>query len=212
MTNASDPVAAGFVASLGRPGGNITGLTIQSPDVAGKALQLFKKSVPGLARVAVLWDPGLPAGRQQLSEMEIAAKSLGVQLQPVEVRSLSELDSAFAAVNRNRAHAAFIAGSPMLVTGSRRIAELAIEHHLPTMCILREWVEAGCLLGYGASLADQARRAVCFVDRILKGTKPSDLPVEQPTKFYFLINLKTAKALGLTIPQSVLGRADQVIQ
>jgi putative ABC transport system substrate-binding protein len=135
-----------------------------------------------------------------------------VQLQPVEVRSLSELDSAFAAVTRNRARAAFIVGSPMLIAGSRRIAELAVERHLPTMCILREWVEAGCLLGYGASLADQARRAPYFVDRILKGARPSDLPVEQPTKFYFIINLKTAKALGITIPQSLLIRADEVIQ
>ncbi len=212
MSNATDPVASGFVASLARPGGNITGLTIQSPDVAGKALQLFKEAVPGHARVAVLWDPAFPGGRQQLSEVEAAARALGVQLQLVETRSPSELDGAFAAVTRDRARAAFIAGSAMQFGGRARIAELAVKHHLPTMCVLREYVEAGCLIGYGTSLTDQFRRAAYFVDRILKGAKPADLPVEQPTKFYFIINLKTAKALGLTIPQSFLVRADEVIQ
>jgi len=212
MSNAIDPVAAGFVASLARPGGNITGLTVQTPDVAGKTLQLFKESVPSLARVAVLWDPDFPGVRQLLSEVEAAARALGVQLQPMEVRSPDEFDGAFAAVVRDRARAAFIPGSPMHIRGRGRIAELAVKHRLPTMCMLREWVEAGCLIGYGASLTDQWRRAAYFVDRILKGAKPADLPVEQPTRFELVINLKTAKALGLTIPPSVLGRADEVIQ
>jgi putative ABC transport system substrate-binding protein len=212
MTNVSDPVAAGFVASLARPGGNITGLTIQSPDVAGKALQLLKDAVPSLSRVAVLWDPGLPGGRQNVSEVETAARALGLRLQLVEVRSPGELDGAFAAVTGERTRAALIAGSPMQMTTRAQIAELAVKRRLSTMCVLREYVQAGCLMGYGASIADQARRAAYFVDRILNGTTPTDLPVEQPTKFYFIINLKTAKALGLTIPPSVLLRADQLIQ
>ena len=212
MTNVSDPVAAGFVASLARPGGNITGLTIQSPDVAGKALQLLKDAVPTLSRVAVLWDPGLPGGRQNVSEVETAARALGVQLQLVETRSPSEFEGTFASVTRDGARAVLIAGSPMQMTARVQIAELAVKRRLLTMCVLREYVEAGCLMGYGASIADQARRAAYFVDRILKGATPSDLPVEQPTKFYFIINLKTAKALGLTIPQTVLQRADRVIE
>jgi putative ABC transport system substrate-binding protein len=212
MSNASDPVARGFVASLARPGGNITGLTIQAPETAGKSLQLFKEAVPGLARVAVLWDPGFPGGRHLLSEVEVAARALGVPLQIVEVRSPDEFDGAFAAVTRDRTRAAFIAGSPMLFGGRVRIAELAIKHHLPTMCMLREYVEAGCLIGYGSSVTYQFSRAAYFVDRILKGAKPADLPVEQPTKFELVVNLKTAKALRLTVPPSVLGRADQVIE
>jgi putative ABC transport system substrate-binding protein len=212
MSNASDPVARGFVVSLARPGGNITGLTIQAPDLAGKNLQLFKEAVPGLTRVGVLWDPGFPGGRQYLSEAEAAAKALGVQLQPVEVRSPDEFDGAFAALTRDRARAAFIAGSPMQFVNRARMAELAVKHHLPTVCALREYVEAGCLIGYGSSVTYQFRRAAYFVDRILKGAKPVDLPVEQPTKFELVINLKTAKTLGLTIPQTLLLRADQVIQ
>ena len=212
MSNASDPVARGFVVSLARPGGNITGLTIQAPDIAGKNLQLFKEAVPGLARVGVLWEPGFPGGRQYLSEAEAAAKALGVQLQPVEVRSPDEFDGAFAALTRDRARAAFIAGSPMLFVNRARMAELAVKHHLPTVCALREYVEAGCLIGYGTSVTAQFRRAAYFVDRILKGAKPADLPVEQPTKFELVINLKAAKAIGLTIPPAVLARADEVIQ
>ena len=212
MTNAIDPVAAGFVASLARPGGNITGLTLQTPDIAGKALQLLKEGIPGLARVAVLWDPGFPGVRQLLSELEAAAKPLGLQLQPVGVRSPDGFDDAFAAVTRDRARAAFVPGSPIHIGGRARIAELAVKHRLPTMCMLREWVEAGCLIGYGPSLTDQFRRAAYFVDKILRGAKPADLPVEQPTKFESVINLKTAKALGLTIPPSLLLRADQVIE
>jgi putative ABC transport system substrate-binding protein len=211
MTNASDPVALGFVASLARPGGNITGLTIQTPDVAGKALQLLKEAIPDLFRVAVLWDPGFVGGREYLSKVEAAARSLGLQLQLVEVRSPVDLDGAFAALTRDRARAAFIAGSPMQFVVRVRIAGLAIKRRLPTMCVLREYAEAGCLIAYGASLSDGYRRAAYFVDRILKGATPSDLPVEQPTKFYFVINVKTAKALGLTIPPSIMARADKVI-
>jgi putative ABC transport system substrate-binding protein len=212
MLNASDPVARGFVVSLARPGGNITGLTIQAPDLAGKNLQLFQEAIPGLTRVGVLWDPGFPGARQYLGEAETAAKALGVQLQAVEVRNPDEFDDAFAAVTRDRARAAFIAGSPMLFVNRARLGEIAVKHHLPTVCALREYVEAGCLIGYGTSVTAQFRRAAYFVYRILKGAKPADLPVEQPTKFELVINFKTAKALGLTIPQSILLRADQVIQ
>jgi ABC-type uncharacterized transport system substrate-binding protein len=212
MTNATDPVGSGFVATLARPGGNVTGLTIQSPDVISKPLQLLTEAVPGLSKVAVIWDPGLPGARQSLSKVEAAARALDVQLQLVEMRSRGDLEGALDAVIRERARAAFIFGSPMQFAERERIAELAVNRRLPTTCPLREFAEAGCLIGYGASLTDQHRRAAYFVDRILKGVKPADLPIEQPTKFYFAINLKTAKALGLTIPPSLLQRADQVIE
>ncbi len=212
MTTATDPVAVGFVASLSRPEGNITGLTVQTPDVAGKRLQLLKEVVPNLSRVAVLWDPGHPGGRLQVNEAQAAARTLRVRVQLVEVRSPGQLDGAFAAMASDGAGAVFIAGSDMPFAHRGRIAELAAKRHLPTTCPLREWVEAGCLIGYGTSISEQWRRAAYFVDRIRKGTKPADLPVEQPTKFDFVINLKTAKALGLTIPPSVLGRADQIIE
>jgi putative ABC transport system substrate-binding protein len=205
MTNTSDPVALGFVASLARPGGNITGLTIQAPDVAGKALQLLREAVPGLSRLAVLWDTGF-LGRQTLSELQAAARVVKMPLQLVEVRSPSELEGAFDAIARDRTRAVFIAGSPLQFGERARIAELAVTRRFATMCVLREYVEAGCLIGYGASLVDGFRRAAYFVDRILKGAKPADLPVEQPTRLYFVINLKTAKALGLTIPQTLLMR------
>jgi putative ABC transport system substrate-binding protein len=212
MAMATDPVAAGFVASLSRPEGNITGLTVQTPDVAGKRLQLLKEVVPNLSRVAVLWDPGHPGGRLQVNEAQAAARTLRVRVQLVEVRSPGQLDGAFAAMASDGAGAVFIAGSDMPFAHRGRIAELAAKRHLPTTCPLREWVEAGCLIGYGTSISEQWRRAAYFVDRIRKGTKPADLPVEQPTKFDFVINLKTAKALGLTIPPSLLQRADELIQ
>jgi putative tryptophan/tyrosine transport system substrate-binding protein len=213
MTTATDPVAVGFVASLSRPGGNITGLTVQTPDVAGKRLQLLKEAVPNLPpRVAILWDPDYPGGRLQVNEAQAAARRLGVQFRLVEARSPDQLDGAFKAMASDRAGGAFIAGSDMLFRHRGRIAELAAKRRLPTTCPLREWVEAGCLIGYGTSVSEQWRRAAYFVDRILKGTKPGDLPIEQPTTFELVINLKTAKALGLTIPPSVLGRADQVIE
>ena len=212
MGTSTDPVALGFVVSLARPGGNITGVTSQIPDVAGKALQLLTEAVPNLSRVAVLWDPGLPGGRHYLSVVEAAARTLGLQLQLVEVRNPGELDGAFAAMTKSRAGAVFTARSPVLMPHRTRIAELAVKRRLPTGCVPREYVEAGCLIGYGPSLTDQFRRAVYFVDRIRKGAKPADLPVEQPTKFYFVINLKTAKALGFSIPQPLLLRADHLIE
>jgi putative tryptophan/tyrosine transport system substrate-binding protein len=214
MTSASDPVATGFVASLPQPGGNITGLSnLGSPEFIGKGLQLLKDVVPSLSRVAVLWDSGFQGIRHQLSGTQAAAQVLGVQLQLVEVRSAADLDGAFAAATRNRAGAAYIFGSTMTFHNRARIGELAVTHRLPALCgALREWAQAGCLIAYGPSATDQMGRAAYFVDKILKGAKPADLPVEQATKFELIINLKTAKALGLTIPPSVLLRADQVIE
>jgi len=205
----SDPVALGLVASLARPGGNITGLGIPTPEIAGKRLQLLREVAPTVARIAVLSDPSQPA---DLRGTEAAAQALRVQLQVLEVRSGGELDRAFTAIARERAAGIIILGSTTLFANRARIAQLAITHRLPTSAYARELTEAGCLMSYGANLPDVSRRAAYFVDKILKGAKPGDLPIEQPTKFDLVINLKTAKALGLTIPPSLLGRADEVIQ
>jgi putative ABC transport system substrate-binding protein len=212
MVIANEPVALGFVASFARPGGNITGMSLQDPDQAGKRIQLLKEAVPKLSRLALLWDSTLPGIQLSVTPAELAARELGIKVQLLEVRSASELDGAFAAMTRERADAARVFSSGMLFSQRARIAELAVKHHLPTICTAPEHVEAGCLMSYAASFSDLARRAAYFVDRILKGAKPADLPVEQPTKFKLVINLKTAKALGLTIPQSLLGRADEIIQ
>ena len=205
----SDPVALGLVANLARPGGNITGLGVPTPEIAGKRLQLLREVAPTVARIAVLSDPSQPA---DLRGTEAAAQALGVQLQVWKVGSDGELDRAFTAIARARAAGIIILGSTTLFANRARIAQLAIRHRLPTSAWTRELTEAGCLMSYGANLPDVARRAAYFVDKILKGAKPGDLPVEQPTKFDLVVNLKTAKALGLTIPPSLLGRADEVIQ
>jgi len=212
FVNVSDPVASGLVASLARPGGNITGLTNISSDLSGKQLELLKESVPGATRVAVLWNPANPAAALQLKETEAAARSLKVQLQLQEVRDPKALDTAFSAMNRGRPNALFVLADPMLSTYQSRIADLAIRGRLPTIYWLRSFTDAGGLMSYGPSNADLNRRAAIYVDKILKGAKPSDLPVEQPMKFEFVINLKTAKQIGLTIPPNVLARADKVIR
>jgi len=205
----SDPVALGFVANFARPGGNITGLGVPTAEIAGKRLQLLREVAPTVARIAVLSDPSQPA---DLRGTEAAAQALGVQLQVWKVGSGGELDGVFTAIARERAAGIIILGSTTLFANRVRIAQLAVRHRLPTSAWARELTEAGCLMSYGANLHDVARRAAYFVDKILKGAKPGDLPVEQPTKFDLVINLKTAKALGLTIPPSLLGRADEVIQ
>ena len=212
MAAAPDPIATGLVASLARPGGNITGLSLLSTELAGKWLQLIKELVPGAPRVAVLAQgPGL--GTQLLfREMQAAARVVGVQLQQLEVGSPDEFDSAFAAMKREGAGALIVQASPLSVAHPKVIAELAAKHRLAAMYGVRVFVDEGGLVSYGPSLLEMFRRAATYVDRILKGAKPADLPVEQPTKFELVINLKTAKALGLTIPQSVLIRADEVIQ
>jgi putative ABC transport system substrate-binding protein len=211
MVLATDPVRLGFVTSLARPVGNITGLTIQTPDIAGKRLELLKEAVPNLTRVAVLWDPTESGRRELVKDTEVAAPRLGLQLQTVEARNDREIGSAFTAMTRERVGAVLVYGSSMLAAHRATIAELAVKSRLPTMSVAREWVDAGFVMSYGTSLNDMYRRAPYFVDKILKGAKPADLPVEQPTKFELVINQKTAKALGLTIPPSLLLRADQVI-
>ena len=212
MVLVTDPVRLGFVASLARPAGNITGLTIQSPELAGKRLELLKEVVPKLTRVAVLWDPTEPGRRELLKETEVAAPRLGLQLQTSEARSPGEIGGAFTAMTKERVGAVLVYGSSMLYAHRATITELAAKSRLPAMCTAPEWMDAGFVMSYGASLNDMYRRAPYFVDRILKGAKPADLPVEQPTKFGLVISAKTAKALGLTIPPTVLLQADQVIE
>jgi putative ABC transport system substrate-binding protein len=207
-----DPVALGLIANLARPGGNITGLGVPTAEMAGKRLQLLREVAPTAARIAALRDPGQPGISAELRGTEAAARVLGVQLQVLEARSTGELDRAFAAIARERAAGVLISPSTTLFANRAHIAQLAIKHRLPTSAWVRELTEAGCLMSYGASNSDVARRAAYFVDKILKGAKPADLPVEQPTKFELVINMKTAKELGLTIPPLLLGRADQVIE
>ena len=209
----TDPVALGLVASLARPGGNITGLTSSvGPEIAGKQLELLKEIVPKVSRMAALWNPATPDSAPRLREAEMAARALGVELQPVEARSANDFDRAFAAMTAKRAGALLVVGDVMFSTHRIRLAHLSAKSRLPAMYSGREYVEAGCLMSYGASNPDLFRRAATYVDKILKGAKPADLPVEQPTKFELVINLKTARALGLTIPQSLLLRTDEVIQ
>ena len=213
MAAAADPVAFGFVPNLSRPGGNVTGLTELSVDLSGKRLQLLKDAVPSLSRVAVLLDPTDRSARKGLDAVEAAARALRLQLlPPAEVRSPADFDTALAAAARSRAGAAYVLGSIMIFSNRARLAELAIKHRLPTVCgVLLAYVDAGCLVGYGPSIDDRFRRAAHFVDRILKGAKPADLPIEQPTKFYFVLNLKTARAIGLSVPQPLLLQADQLV-
>jgi putative ABC transport system substrate-binding protein len=212
MANHGDPVGSGLVASLAHPGGNITGLSILNPEVTGKRLELLKVAVPGLTRVAALWNPGNQIHRQDLGQAQAAARGLGLQLHGLPVRSPDEYEGAFSAMVKERAGALLVLGDLTVWLNRGRIAELAARNRLPAMYVQREHVEAGGLMAYGVNLADNYRRAAVYVDKILKGTKPADLPIEQPTEFDLVINLKTAKALGLTIPQSLLLRADEVIQ
>jgi len=212
MVAATDPVGLGFVTSLARPGGNITGLTIQSTELVGKHLELLKEAIPKVSRVAVLWDPREPGRQDQVRAAEIAAPALGLQLELVEVRSPSDLDGAFAMMRRDRIGAVLVLASTMQYVHRAQIAELAAKSRLPTICAFRESVVAGCLMSYLPNQRALFQRAAMYVDKLLKGAKPGELPVEQPTKFELVINMKTAKALGLTIPPSVLLRADQVLE
>ena len=210
-----DPVGDGLVASLTRPGGNITGLTFLGPGLNPKRLELLREAIPKISHVAALWHPsffGERTNQEMLKEIEAAALTLGVRLQLVEVRGSDEFDRAFSTMAREHADALFVFPSGTLYFERRRIVALATKHMLPSMYAAKEYVELGGLISYGASINDLARRSATYVDKILKGAKPADLPVEQPTTFELVINLKTAKALGLTIPQSLLQRADQVIE
>ena len=212
MAAAADPVGSGLVASLAHPGANVTGLSALSTELAGKRLQLARELVPKATRVAVLAHRSTSATRLFLEEMRTAAQQIGVQLVVQEVNEAGDLSGAFAAMQRERAQALIVQVTPFSADNARRIVELAAQHRLPAMYDVRSFVEAGGLISYGPSLLEMFRRAAFYVDKILKGAKPADLPVEQPTKFELVINLKTAKALGLTIPPSLLGRADEVIQ
>ena len=213
MVLAVDPVANGIVDSLARPGGNITGISTLQRELSGKRLELLTEVVPGISRVGVLWDADAPGSGIAFKEYEAAARALKVQLQSLELRRPSpDLEGAFQAAAKGRASALITIRNPVLRRYTNRIAELAIKNRMPSIHEGSESVEAGGLMSYGANDAENFKRAAYFVDRILKGTKPADIPVEQPTKFEFVINLKTAKQIGLTIPQSVLYRADKVIR
>jgi putative ABC transport system substrate-binding protein len=212
---AADPVTSGLVTSLARPGGNITGLSILTTELVGKCLELLKQAVPGVSRVAVLWSPGALGERTEkdmLKGADVAGRALGVRLQFVEARGPADFDRAFADMTKARTGALTVLPSAMFVNERRRLVDLAAKNRLPAVYPWREFVDAGGLMSYGPNVADLFRRAATYVDKILKGAKPADLPVEQPTKFELVINLKTAKALGLTIPPSLLGRADEIIQ
>ena len=209
-----DPVKAGLVESLARPGGNVTGITNLNTELGGKRLELFKEAVPKLARVAVLYDPGTLASVPELKEvLPVAARALGLTVQSWEVRDADGLEKVFAALNQQRPDGLYVmGGSPRMTANQKRTVGFALKSRLPSMYSYREAVDAGGLIYYGADLADSHRRVAYYVDRILKGAKPADLPVEQPTKFEMVINLKTAKQIGVTIPQSMLYRADMVIK
>jgi ABC-type uncharacterized transport system substrate-binding protein len=212
MMGIGDPVGSGLVASLARPGGNVTGLSNLDPEVVGKQLEFLKEVLPTVSQVAVLWNPANPVHALLVREADEAAQALGVQLHLVEARSPDAFASAFAAMSSAHADALLILADPMFLPHFRRLAELAATSHLPTISKIREFAEAGGLIGYGASLPDTWRRAATYVDKILQGAKPADLPVEQPTRFELVINLKTAQALGITMLPSLLLLADEVIQ
>jgi putative tryptophan/tyrosine transport system substrate-binding protein len=212
MTFDDDPVGSGFVASLARPGGNITGLSTLSPELSGKQLELLKEIVPKLSRVTVIGTSARQGTAQALKEMELAAGALKVKLQFLDVQNPKDIELAFRAASKGRADALLVLQSPVFNSHRAEIAELAIKHRLPATYPRREFVEDGGLMSYGVNFLDLDRRAAAYVDKILKGTKPADLPVEQPKKFDFIINLKAAKQIGLTIPPNVLARADKVIK
>jgi putative tryptophan/tyrosine transport system substrate-binding protein len=212
MLSVGDPVASGFVASVARPGGNITGLANIAPDLVGKQLQLLREVVPTFSLVAVLWNPANPSNASQLREAETAARALGVRVQPLEAQGPSDIDRAFAAMTRERAGALLVLSDSMLIVQRERIADLAAKSRLPAMYGLRLHAEAGGLMAYGANLLDLVRLTATYVDKILKGAKPADLPIEQPTKFELVINLKTAKALGIDVPPMLVALADEVIE
>jgi putative ABC transport system substrate-binding protein len=212
MTNEGDPVGTGFVASLARPGGNITGLSILSPELSGKRLELLKEIVPKLSRLAVVGESTNPGNAQSSKETELAAGAFKVQLQYLDVLDPKNIETAFRAASKGRADAVLVIADPVLTSQRTQVVDLAVKNRLPAAYGDQGFVDAGGLMAYGVSLPDLDRRAATYVDKILKGAKPADLPVEQPTKFELVINLKAAKQIGLTIPQSVLYRADRVIK
>jgi putative ABC transport system substrate-binding protein len=212
MAGIIDPVATGLVANLARPGGNITGLALMAPELVGKQLEILREIVPAVSRVAVLGNPVNAGNAPQLRYAQDGARALGVQLQTLEARDSGEIDRAFAAMTKEQVGAVIVLLDSLLIDHRRRIADLAAKYRLPAVYGLTDHAEAGGLMAYGSSSPERFRRTAAYVDKILKGAKPGDLPIEQPTKFELVINMKTAKALGLTIPPSLLLRADQVIE
>jgi putative ABC transport system substrate-binding protein len=212
MTSAGDPLGSGLVASLAQPGGNVTGLSLMVPDIGGKRLELLKELVPRISRVAVLWNAANPYSAHVLRETESAARTSGIEVQSLEVRGPNDFDKVFEAARLQHPDALITVEDPLTVNYRNQIADFAATNRLPAIHGVREFVEAGGLMAYGASLSDLYRRAAAYVDKILRGTKPADLPIQQPTKFEFVINLKAAKALGLTVPPTLLVRADEVIE
>jgi ABC-type uncharacterized transport system substrate-binding protein len=212
MGQDTDPVGNGFVASLARPGGNITGLATFAPEISGKQLELLKETVPKLTRVAVLGNASRPGSPQALREINVAADGFGVKVQYLEVREPKDIETAFRAAGKGRAEAVLVLGGPVLSSHRTQIADLAAKNRLPAIYERAEFMDAGGLMFYGASITEMFRRAAVYVDKILKGAKPADLPVEQPTKFEFIVNLKAAKQIGLTIPPNVLARANRLIK
>jgi putative ABC transport system substrate-binding protein len=208
---AADPVSTGIVGSLARPGGTVTGLSIQHPDTAGKRLELLREVVPELRQLAIMANVGFPDALLELGEVQPMAKTLGLEVATLEIRRAEDIAPAFESL-KGRAQALYVCADPLLITNRVRINTLALGARLPTMFGLREYVEAGGLMSYGPNIPDMFRRSAEYVDKILRGAKPSDLPVEQPTKFDFIINLTTAKALGLNVPETLLARADEVIE
>ena len=212
MAYDDDPVGNGFVASLARPGGNITGLATLAPEISGKQLELLREIVPKLSRVAVLGDVTRPGTPQALREINLAADAFRVQLQYLEVPGAKDIETAFRTASKERADAVLVVSTPVLISQRRQVADLAVKSRLPTVYGRPEYVDDGGLMSYATSFTDLSRRTATYVDKILKGAKPADLPVEQPMKFELIINLKTAKQIGLTIPPNVLVRADKVIK
>jgi putative ABC transport system substrate-binding protein len=209
----ADPVEGGLVESLARPGGNVTGLSSLSRELAGKRLEVFKEAVPKLVHVAALYDPAIRHSLLEVKEdLPVAARVLGLTVRSWEVRDVDGFEKVFAALNKQRPDGLYVSGSPLMINNEKRIVGFALKHRIPSMYGSREAVDAGGLMSYGADLADSYRRVAYYVDRILKGAKPADLPVEQPTKFELVINLKTARQIGITIPPNVLARADRVIK
>jgi putative tryptophan/tyrosine transport system substrate-binding protein len=212
MASDADPVGNGFVASLARPGGNVTGLVALLAELSGKRLELLKEAIPGISRVGILWNPENPSSVSGFKETQEAARALAMQLQSLEVRGADDFAGAFQAATKARARALTVVSDSLMFSNRRRLLELAIKNKLPTMHTQSLWADAGALMSYGTNFPDLHRRAAIYVDKILKGAKPAELPVEQPKKFELVINLKTAKQIGLTIPPNVLARADRVIR
>ncbi len=208
----NDPVGSGLVASLARPGGNITGLSALAPELNGKRLELLKETVPKLSRLAILGTSTEPGYAQTSREIKLDAEALKVQLQYLDVQNPKDTEAAFQDARKNRADAVLVLPSPVFISQRTQLADLAVKNRLPSMYYRREFVEDGGLMSYGVSFPDMSRRAATYVDKILKGAKPAELPVEQPTKFELVINLKAAKQINLTIPPNVLGRTDRVIE